>query len=225
MNKKSLIFSSRISLIAASIAVFILSACSSEKQPNRTETLYAYEVDVAAESYSAGMLRYMEAEEYKGNRLITKTYYNNNQTVKGIEKYSYTDKDSLPDASIYYDPDGTVMANYKFTNQDGHQVQRDGYEGESEVLLRQERYQYDTQGRRVKKIIFDSENTIQRSFFFGHDQFGNETEMTVLDAAGKTIAGEEYEIALIDDNNEWIEKWGYVGKEKYPTTFYRQDER
>lgn len=198
------------------------SSCADTKVEKRTETLYAYEVDVAAETYSAGRLRYMESEYYEGNRLMTKTYYNNDQSVKGIEKYTYTDTDSLPESSKYYDSDGGIMANYTFINKDGHQVQRNGYEANSKKLLRQERYQYDTAGRRVSKIIFDSENLKQRSFLFGHDKFGNETQMQVLDYKDEVIGGEEYEIKYIDEQNRWVEKWGYVGKEKYPKTFYRQ---
>ena len=225
MKQKYSILSLSTSLLLLSALTFCLKSCTDEKVKKQTVTLYAYEVDMAAETYSAGRLKYMEAEYYEGNRLISKTYYNNDQSVKGVEKYHYTDNDSLPETSKYYDADGGIQANYTFTNQNDHQVQRNGYEGDTQKLLRQERYQYDLSGRRVSKIIFDSENLKQRSFLFGHDEFGNETQMQVLDYKDEIIGGEEYEIKYIDDDNRWIEKWGYVGKDKYPKTFYRKSYR
>lgn len=204
------------------MVIFTLSSCQQDKVVKRTTTLYAYEVNEAVESYSKGVLRYMEAEYYENDRIISKTFYNNDQTVKGIEKYNYQDRDSLPDSSEYFDADGNLSATYKFTNQDGHQVQRDGYEGDTGILLRQERYQYDPQGNRVKKIIFDGYSKIQRTFLFAHDKYGNETEMNILNEKDQLVIKEEYEISLIDDDNKWVEKWGYVGDQKTPKTFYQQ---
>lgn len=202
--------------------VIALTSCKNEKVKKRTATLYAYEVEVAADTYSAGVLRYMEAEYYEGNRLVSKTFYNNDQSVKGKEIYEYTDRDSLPEASKYYDGNGALLATYEFINKDGHQVQRNGFDGVSNELLRQERYQYDKKGNRVTKILFDSGNRKQRSFLFGHDKYGNETQMSILNGTDNVIAKEEYEIALIDDAYRWREKWGYLGKEKFPKTFYKK---
>ena len=219
---------SALSISRLSIGLVLLctivtfQACKQEKVVKRTTTLYAYEVNAAAESYSAGPLRYMEASYYENGQIISKTYYNNDQTVKGKEVYTHEDNDTLPESSIYYDGQGATQATYKFTNKDNHQVQRDGYDGISGALLRQERYQYDTAGNRVKKIIIDSENIKQRTFLFGHDAFGNETQMTILDYKDDEIASEEYEIALVDDKNRWINRWGYTKGDKYPKTFYKQ---
>lgn len=213
------------SLWTAALTICLLASfqsCKQEKVAKRTTTLYAYEVNTAAESYSAGPMRYMEASYYENNRIISKTYYNNDQTVKGKEVYTHADKDTLPESSIYYDGQGVTQATYKFTNQDGHQVQRDGYDGITGGLLRQERYQYDKKGNRVKKIIIDSENIKQRTFLFGHDTYGNETQMTILDYKDEEVASEEYEIALVDDQNRWVQKWGYTPGSKYPKTFYKQ---
>ncbi len=222
MNSKYSILSVLRPSLLGLLAIAIFSTCAKDKVEKRTTTLYAYEVDIAAETYSAGVLRYMQANQYHGNKLVSTTYYNNDQSIKGKEVYTYTDRDSLPEYSVYYGADDEISATYKFENKEGHQVQRNGYEGNSNKLLRQERYQYDTAGNRIKKIIFDSQNLKQRTFLFGHDTFGNERQMTILDYADKQIASEEYEIALIDDKNRWLEKWGYVGKEKLPKTFYRQ---
>lgn len=210
-----------LSILLVSIA-FLATSCKTEKVKKRTETLYAYEVDVAVESYSAGVLRYMESEYYEGDRLIKKTYYNNDQSVKGTEYYYYEDQDSLPESSKYYDGKDVLSATYKFENKDGFQVQRDGYDGATGELLRQERYQYDSKGNRVIKMIFDSYNNLNRSFRFGHDTYGNEREMTITDANDNVLAKEIHEIALVNDDNRWLEKWGYVNDDKYPKTFYRK---
>jgi len=210
------------SLLFWLLTVLFFSACKQDTIVKRTTTLYAYEVDKAAEIYSAGVLKYMEASYYEGKRLITKTYYNNDQSVKGEEKYEYTSHDSLPTSSKYYDGNGVLQAIYTFTNKDNHQVQRDGYDGSTNQLLRQERYQYDKEGNRVSKILFDSQNLKQKTFLFGHDTYGNEKQMKILDFADKEIITEEYEIASIDNENRWRERWGYVSNEKFPRTFYRQ---
>jgi len=164
----------------------------------------------------------MEAELYKGNRLHTKTYYNNDQSVKGVEKYTYEDQDSLPESSTYFGPEGEILARYTFINKDGHQVQRNGYDGSTDELLRQERYQYDSRGYKITKLLFDSQDQMQKKYLFAHDQYGNEMEVQVVDPTNKTLIKEEFEIALVDEKNRWMEKWGYVRGDRFPKTFYKQ---
>lgn len=222
MKSRHSLFSISNYSLALLLMTGLLSSCQQDKLEKRTTTLYAYEVDVAAETYSAGVLRYMEASYFEGPKLISKTYYNNNQSIKGTEKYTYeNDLDSLPETSTYYGPDDQILARYTFENKDGHQVQRNGYDGETDELLRQERFQYDIKGNKVKKMIFDSQDNLMQTFLFGHDEFGNEKSMTILDAQGNSVATESYEIKFVDEGNRWIEKWGFLNNDKFPKTFYK----
>jgi len=220
-SKYSNLFAAKAVLSIVLLSILAIS-CQPSDTAEHTETLYAYEVDVAAESYSAGVLRYMEAELFKGNRLHSKTYYNDDQSIKGVEIYKYEDQDSLPESSTYFGPDDKVLAHYTFINKDGHQVQRNGYDGNSDELLRQERYQYDTAGNRIKKILFDSQDQLQKTYLFAHDQYGNEKEVTIVDAADRLLVKEEFEISFVDEKNRWVEKWGFVQGDKFPKTFYKQ---
>ncbi len=89
-------------------------------------------------------------------------------------------------------------------------------------LLRDEGFQYDNIGNRVRKTIFNEFNQKQKSFLFGHDQYGNEVKMVLTDQNDKEMLSETYEIVTVDDKKRWIEKYGFVNDNPAPVTFYHK---
>lgn len=176
----------------------------------------------ADNNYAKGLLKYMEHENFVGERMVDKTFYNKDQTIRGKEIYVFEGDSKYPSGSKYYDNKGALLSTYKFKYQDSLKIQSEGYEGDEGELLRIEGFQYDTKGNMVSKTIFNSLNQKQKTFLFGHDTYGNEIKMVLLDQDDKQVLSESYEIATISDNGEWIEKWGYLNDSKSPVTFYHK---
>ena len=176
----------------------------------------------ADDNYAKGNLKYMEQENFKGETLIDKTIYNENQSIRGKEVYVYDNKSKYPTGSIYYDDAGVLQSTYKFKFQDSLKTISEGFEGDGGELLRIERFQYDTNGNMVRKTIYNSLNQKQKSFLFSHDDKGNEIKMVLLDAEDKQILSEVYEVVSKTKDGEWIEKWGYLNDGIMPVTFYHK---
>ena len=164
----------------------------------------------------------MEQESFKGDKLISKTIYNEDQSVKGKEVYSYTGNSKYPSGSKYYDGNGMIQSTYKFEYQDSLKVKSQGFEGEDGELLRVEGFNYDNKGNMVRKTIYNELQQKQRSFLFSHDDKGNEIKMLLLDAKENQLLSETYEVVTIDEKGEWLEKWGYRNDEIRPITFYHK---
>jgi len=164
----------------------------------------------------------MEDESFKNNAISAKTIYNPNQSVKGKEVYTYDPKQELPTGSKFYGPAGELLSTYKYTYEDTLKSFSHAYAGDTEELLRIEGFQYDNKGNMVRKTIFNELNQKQKSFMFGHDQFGNQIKMVLTDQNDNLILSETYEIVTVDEKKRWIEKWGYVNENKEPSTFYHK---
>ncbi len=207
-------------MIAISIS---LIGCSSEKTKNSSIITEVYEVKSGADDdYAKGALKYMEHENFEGDRMVDKTFYNSDQTIRGKEIYQYNGNSKYPSGSKYYDKAGALMSTYKFEYQDSLKVRSEGYEGDSEELLRIEGFQYDNKGNMVSKTIYNSFSQKQKTFLFGHDTNGNEVKMVLLNEEDKQVLSEAYEIVTISDDGEWLEKWGYLNDSKAPVTFYHK---
>jgi len=164
----------------------------------------------------------METENFRNNIVVDKTFFNQDQTVKGKEVYKYNKQNELPMGSEFYGPDGSVLSTYKYEYQDTLKSKSFAYAGTTDELLRIERFQYDPRGNMVRKMILDENEVVQKSFMFGHDQYGNEVKMVVTDPDDNIILSETYEIVTVDENKRWIEKYGYVNDNKKPSTFYHR---
>lgn len=182
-----------------------------------------YEVVAGADdNYAKGLLKYMEHENFVGKKMVDKTFYNKDQTIRGKEIYTFDGNSIYPSGSKYYDKSGALLSTYKFKYQDSLKIQSEGYEGDSDELLRIEGFQYDTKGNMVSKTIFNSFNQKQKTFLFGHDANGNEIKMVLLDQNDKQVLSETYEIVTVAEDGDWIEKWGYLNDSKAPVTFYHK---
>ena len=176
----------------------------------------------ADNNYAKGKLKYMEHENFEGKRMVNKTFYNKDQTIRGKEVYTFEGKSIYPSGSKYYDKAGALLSTYKFNYQDSLKIQAEGYEGDDGELLRIEGFQYDNKGNRVSKTIYNNLNQKQKTFLFGHDANGNEVKMVLLDQDDKQVLSETYEIVSKTDKGEWLEKWGYLNDSKAPVTFYHK---
>lgn len=200
-----------------------LNGCSPEKPKNSSIITEVYEVDSGADDkYAKGKLKYMEHENFEGKRMVNKTFYNPDQTIRGKEIYVFEGKSIYPSGSKYYDKSGALMSTYNFKYQDSLRVKSEGFEGDKGELLRIEGFQYDNKGNLVSKTIYNSFNQKQKTFLFGHDSKGNEIKMVLLDQDDKQVLSETYEIVTVSDNGGWIEKWGYLNDSPTPVTFYHK---
>lgn len=198
-----------------------LISCKSDKIIKHSTITEVYEVKGNANERSAkGPLKYMEWEEYEGEKLLVKSYYNANQTVKGREVYQYSNEGIRPSGSLYYDSEGALQSTYKFSYVDTLKSRVEAFAGDTDELLRIERFQYDTNGNMVVRMILEADESPQRIFRFGHDEFGNEVNMTMTDGSGNKLLTETYEIVTIDEQNRWVEKFGYLNDDSLPITFY-----
>ena len=201
----------------------LLIGCKSDKVSKSSIITEVYEVDEGADNdYAKGQLKYMEHENFEGERMVDKTFYNKDQTIRGKEVYQFEGKSKYPIGSKYYDQNGKLLSTYKFTYQDTLKIQSQAYEGDSDELLRIEGFQYDNKGNRVSKTIYNDLNQKQKSFLFGHDANGNEIKMVLLDQNDNLVLSETYEIVTMTSDGEWLEKWGYLNDSKAPVTFYHK---
>lgn len=205
------------------ITLPFLTGCKDKATTKSSIITEVYEVDNGANNdYAKGSLKYMEHENFKGDEMYEKTFYNPDQTVKGKEVYVYSGNSKYPSGSKFYDPTGMLLSTYKYTYQDSLKTFAHAYEGDTETLLRIEGFQYDNKGNMVRKVIYNDLNQKQKSFRFGHDNFGNEIKMVLTDENDKLILSETYEIVTVDEKKRWIEKYGYVNDNSDPSTFYHK---
>lgn len=169
------------------------------------------------EAYSKGKLQHYESKSYKGDKHVESIFYDASGAAKGRQQFLYKDRSDRPYRSEYFSPQGDLMSYYLYTyDNDGHQQEIKAYDGKTDELLRIETFEYKGD-LRTRRDIRNSNNVIQRSFHFEFDQYGNEAEMMVNSGTGDTLAIETYQIILMDADNQWIEKWGYVND--VPSTF------
>lgn len=204
------------------VIIGLLSSCKKDVKSSSVIT-EVYEVDGGAnDNYAKGSLKYMEHENFNNGVVTSKTIYNQDQSIKGKEVYTFEDNVKLASGSIFYGPAGELLSTYKYTYEDTLKSFSHAYAGDTDELLRIEGFQYDNKGNMVRKTIFNELKQKQKSFMFGHDQYGNEVKMVLTDQNDKLILTETYEIVTVDGKKRWIEKYGYVNDNPSPATFYHK---
>lgn len=217
----------RYSILILLSAMLLIQCKQSTSQDNLTgsKILKAYVVQTANETQSRGKLKYMEIEDYENGVLISKTYYDGNQNVRGTEKYEERNDLGQALTSVYYTKEGSIQSTYKNKYENGKKMFAYAYEGNDitpENLLRIEKFGYDENGNRTSKIVMDKNNNIQRAFLFAFDTDGNEVKMKLKDGNNQILLNEDYEITAKDKKNHWSEKYGYINDSKYPSVYYQQ---
>lgn len=202
---------------------FLVTSCKDTPESKTSRITEVYKVDSGADdTYAKGSLKYMEQEVFRDGVLVEKIFFNDDQSTKGKDVFQFEKGSELPAGSKFYGPAGELLSTYKYTYQDTLKSHSHAYAGDTDELLRIEGYQYDTAGNMIRKTIFNEFNQKQRSFLFGHDQYGNEVKMVLTDGNDDLILSETYEIVTVDDKKRWIEKYGYVNENRSPSTFYHR---
>lgn len=206
-------------------ALLSLNSCTQDKKKTTKRTTgsiitKAFMVETAGETNSMGKLKFMETEEYQDGVLMSKSYFDGNQEVQGIEKYVFDTDKKKPIAAKYYAKDGSIQSTYRYDYHEGKRAISKAYAGETDELLRIEVYTYDEKGNRDSKTILNDLQVKQKTFAFGYDDKGNETKMVLADASGKPILIENYEITERDEQGRWTKKYGYMNGSKLPSTYY-----
>lgn len=210
--------------LSIAILAILLTSCETEdsKKVDSSVVTEVYEVVKAESDYSKGSLRMMETEEYAGDKLISKSYYDGAQRLKGKEVYLYKKGAKYPYGSKYYGADDAIQSTYTFTYENDQKVKSVAREGEDGEVLRVETFTYNPNGHLASKAILNSYDQLQRKFLFSNDGYGNETEMQILNSKGDLVAKEGYEITKVGLDDQWLEKWGYKNNEALPVTFYKR---
>lgn len=199
-------------LLLSVLFVFIMSCKNETKTDGYTIETKIYAVDGSGSEFEKDSLQFVEKEYFnkKGN-LLKKEFFTDKMVLKGTENYLYKDGSGKYHRSNYMAPDSSLLSYYKHTY-DAKQnlVSSSAFNGATDEFLRIERLYYNDKNLRTDREIRSIDNEIQRKFSFTLDGFGNETSMTVLQADGQTIFKEIYKITDYNDDNEWLEKWGFV---------------
>ncbi len=198
----------------AALIILGLFACGSDKkeQKQRIETaIYAVKGNI--NEYQKDSLQFLEVEYYNEAGLLEqKDFFTSARKIKGYEKYLYKNGSNNYYRSEYFDGNDSLLSYYKHHyNQKNLRASSSAYRGANDEFLRIERYYYDDNKNRTGREIRTTENEVQRRFDFTFDKYGNEKEMKVSDAEGTQLFKEFYEITRKNKDNEWMEKWGFVG--------------
>ena len=145
------------------LIIGLLSSCKQDIKPASVIT-EVYEVDGgASDNYAKGSLKYMEHENSQNGVVTSKTIYNQDQSIKGKEVYTFGDNKKLPTGSKFYGPAGELLSTYKYTYDDTLKTLSHAYAGDTDELLRIEGFQYDNKGNMVRKTIYNELNQKQKS--------------------------------------------------------------
>ncbi|MFZ1751754.1 MAG: hypothetical protein WAU01_16255 [Saprospiraceae bacterium] len=202
------------------ILILALLGCKNE-QSKTLEKIEIYNTKGDGTNREKGQLMYKEITHMNGIKKEYTEYFNEDGTSRGKEVFIYEGASAMPEGSEYFDPANTLLSYYKYVyNNKDLKVNAIAFEGKTDEKLRIESYDYDPAGHMIKKEIKDAANLTDRIYIFANDHDGNQTEMTIIDQAGDTIAVEKYQITQKDDQNKWIEKWGFVNGT--PKTFHKR---
>ena len=200
------------------ISIILLTSCNDKKllTPS-TEVLEVYGTVEDTDGYRKGDLMHYESKNFKDSKHIETIYYNGQGEAKGREIFIYKNDNDPPSKSEYRDPENNLLSYYQLEyNREEQKIKSLGYDGKNGELLRIEAFDY-KDGNRTKKEIRNSADELQQVFVFNFDEFGNETEMIVLNGNNDTIAVETYQITQRDEKNKWLEKWGFLNDK--PSTY------
>jgi hypothetical protein len=211
-------FLNSLIILTALISSITLTSCKDQKiEGSRTEMLEIYDTVNEGEAFSKGKLQHYESKSYNGDKHMETMFYTAGGEAEGRQQFLYKDGEDQPYRSEYFSPAGDLMSYYLYTyDNDWNQQEIKAYDGQTDELLRIETFKYNGD-LRTRRDIRNSNNVIQRSFHFEFDQYGNEAEMIVTEATGDTLAIETYQITLMNAENQWIEKWGFVND--VPSTY------
>ncbi len=137
-------------------------------------------------------------------------FYEVDNTLKGFEVVK---KEGASGESNYFDEAENVLAMYALEYNDHGVVTKTGYDGQTKEHLRTEKYQYNVKGELIQKSILDASGNVRRIYNMRYDEYGNEISLETSETVSGPKQSETYEITELDNNNAWLQKWGYVNNE------------
>ncbi len=207
-------------LVLCFLMSFVLS-CKNGSGKKTSMMLEIFSTKGDAKTMEKGELQYFESSEYEGNKKISTTYYDAKGNVKGKEVFEFlSPADSLPIAAKYIDGRDQTLSYYKYINDDkGKAISSFAFDASNDELLRVEQYSYKNNLLHSKRI-FDGNMNANRRYVFSYDEKKNETGFIVYNAKDSLMVNEEFKITKVDENNKWVEKWGFANGK--PVTFHKR---
>jgi hypothetical protein len=183
-----------------------------------TEILNIYKASSDGKTALKDSIIYHEDSKYVNGKKVSTTYFENDGTLKGVENQLYS-ADGNETGAEYKDKQGKLLSYYKYvTDNKGRKISSTGFDGNSDEVLRIEKYGYDQLGYLSIKDIFSADNTPQKRYTFRNDAQGQPLEMNIITPQGDTLGTESYQMTKFDDKKRWVEKWGFANGE--PKTCY-----
>ena len=195
-----------------------LIACKQNQTTVEVESLEIFKVEGDNQTKKPTELSYKEVKFYDNDGYLSQQHFYS--VDNKLKSYEVIKRDGNKAVSNYYDSDSTILAIYHIDLNGKNEVSRKGYDGFTKEHLRSERYTYDASGNRITKEILTTEDVVTRKFAFTYDAHGNQTGHSVMNTRGKVLNEEKYEIVKRDDENKWLEKWGYINGK--PRSFHRR---
>lgn len=205
-------------LLFALVLGVSLSSCKEDTTKLKAEVrLERWTVSGDSSSYEKDEIQYLETKLFneKGEEKAT-AYYNQNKEISGKETRVFDELTGRIQGAQFRDPQDSLLSFYTFeVNPNGKVALSKAYDAKTDELLRQESFTYNSRGHVIGKTIMDAAGNIVRKFEFTVDKLGNEMEVRVMNPDNSLILVEIFKVTKTDDQNNWTEKWGFVGDQPF----------
>ena len=138
-------------------------------------------------------------------RLIKETEYDADGTIRNWKEYEYNSNGNIIKYTSY-NADGTIS--YRSESEydaNGNKIKSTSYM--SGGMSSWFEYEYDSNGKCIKVIIYNADGTIRSWFEYEYDANGNEIKQTIYNADGTISNWSEYEY---DANGNMIKRTNYM---------------
>lgn len=201
-----------ISRIIFSLVLLSLISCQEEKKVFIKQVKNeVWSVVEENNEFVKDAIRVRETYEYDENGLeIGHLLYDAKGDLTGKELAVFDKGSKMPVGTKYFAANDSLLSYYSLTYDDkDRKISRKGYDASNDELLRVEEFEYDAKDNVAVKKILNASNQVQRVFQFNYDAYGNETSLTVKDGNGLELFSEEFRIVKLDEEDNWIENWGW----------------
>ena len=200
--------------ITTLLFTLLLTACTEQQAPTiKSIEEERWTVKQVDGDYVKDTIAFLESYKYTETGMEEgHLFYFNDGSLKAKSLSIFTEDKNHPIGAEYVDAENNVLSLYDFTYEDGLKVKSKAYDAATKELLRIEEFTYDTNEHLVKKIIKNSNEELMRTIRYTVDEYGNETEVEIVESDGTIVLRESFEIDSFDKHNQWLEKWGFAGE-------------
>ncbi len=197
---------------------FLFFSCADEKETTKLMSevkLERWTVKGDKTSYEKDKIQYLETSLYNEKGEVKATaYYDNNKSLTGKETKVF--EGGMLKGAQFKDVQDSLLSYYTYDlTTEGLVSLSKAFDAANDDLLRQESFEYNSRGHVISKIIKDYRGLVVRKFEFTVDELGNEMEVRVLNPDNSSLLIETFKVTKADDQNNWIEKWGFVNDEPF----------